>query len=225
MPPIPLHLTDADPPLAISAADFLARLQSRFSSLESLCEEFHCTPEDVASTLEDSSTLRLLQIKTKLALMQAQATAIQYMPQAMAQLKTLAETSEKPEVARRATTTLINIAGLPTTTEKRPAPPPPPDPKAGPYIMPVPSKTDEEYNQRLGYVGRMTMLQRGHGMDINLIPWNVHDLFIQTMEDFFKTHHIPINHPFADPPPRHSINHHEQNPDDPSQIPPTNPTS
>jgi hypothetical protein len=120
-----LKLT-TDPNLHIQPQNLLHHLESSVAHFDSLLKELNCTPNDLHQTLNDPQTNELLKLKTQLATLQLKLIATRYIPHAFHKLIDLMNTSEKPEVARRAATTVLNIAGIATnTTPEKPTAPTP----------------------------------------------------------------------------------------------------
>ena len=116
---IALKLTEPSEDLKILPEQLFQKLLHATANLDTLVKDLDCTVEDLVETLTDTRTSELLRIKAQLASMQVKLLAIHYMPHAMARLVQLTE-AEKPEVARRAANTVINMAGIPTETKSQP---------------------------------------------------------------------------------------------------------
>jgi hypothetical protein len=125
-----LRLTDTDEDLLIPPDSLLKHLETSLATFDTLLTQLNCTPDDLHQTLADPQTNELLKLKTQLAALQLKLLAIRYIPHAFQKLIHLMNTSEKPEVARRAATTVLNIAGIAThTTPEAPTPPTPKPPQ------------------------------------------------------------------------------------------------
>jgi hypothetical protein len=111
-----LKLT-TDPDLRIQPQQLLNHLETSLAHFDSLLKELKCTPEDLHQTIHDPRTNELLKLKTQLATLQLKLIATRYIPHAFQRLIHLMNTSEKPEVARRAANTVLNIAGIATNTK------------------------------------------------------------------------------------------------------------
>ena len=125
------------PSLKLHPEDLCESLERSFHTLDALVAELHCSLDDLEETLEAPETSALLKNKTRLACLQVQLIALRAAPHCAARLVALTNETEKPEVARRATTTLLHIAGIATYTKaQEPAPPP--------VHQPTPDRTPEE---------------------------------------------------------------------------------
>jgi hypothetical protein len=116
---IALKITEPAEDLKIPPELLFEKLLHATANLDTLVKDLGCTVEDIVETLTDTRTSELLRIKAQLASMQVKLLAIRYMPHATARLVQLTE-AEKPEVARRACNTVINMAGVPTETKSQP---------------------------------------------------------------------------------------------------------
>ena len=116
---IALKLTEPSDDLKIPPEQLFQKLLHSAGHLDTLLKDLNCSPEDLAETLTDPRTINLLRFKAQLATVQVKLLAIHYMPHAIATLVKLTD-AEKPEVARRSATTLLNMAGIPTDTKSQP---------------------------------------------------------------------------------------------------------
>jgi hypothetical protein len=192
--PTTLHLTEN--PAAISPEALLAILESGFSDMKALCEQLHCAPDDLAQALDDPDIDRLLHTKARLAMLQVKLAAINYLPHSVQRLQHIAETSDKPEVSRRATTTLINMAGIPTTAQHPPKSEIPPRP-APPRNSAASAKEWEENS----IFAKALTLKVIYGLNLNKIPDDLYPAFTQSLQSFFLSHNLEIMGDYMDPPP------------------------
>jgi hypothetical protein len=164
----PLRLTDEDAsPLKVSPETLLSHLLSSIGNLKSILQDLNCSPQDLQKTLSDPQTTDLLKLKAHLATLQLKLLAIDYLPHAFAKLVSLMQHSDKPEVARRAATTVLNIGGIQThTTPNSPEPPPaPPEPAK----EQVPELNGTETAELLEAVAQVLTFKR-KGIDLSTIP-------------------------------------------------------
>ena len=162
-----LKLTNAQD-LQVPPDTLLKHLESSLANFENLLKELNCNPEDLHQTLHDPQTEELLKLKLHVATMQLKLIAVNYIPHALLKLVHLMNTSEKPEVARRAATTVLNIAGIATNT--KPEIPTPPTPQAqkekDTKQIPPPTPEDEELFEDLALMMRL----KHHGFDLHDLP-------------------------------------------------------
>lgn len=161
-----LRLTEADPDLRVSPETLLKHLRDATIDLEELVKKLNCSPDDLRETLDDSRTANLIKLKTQLAAVQVKIIALEYVPAATVRLAELIHESQKPEVARRASTTIAQLAGISTKTK---AADPEPIPQAQPEDPADEPLTDERHTLLSGFLGTALALER-HGYNIGTVP-------------------------------------------------------
>ncbi len=111
-----LKLQDDDfvEPLAVSPEKLLEAFSHGFVHLHQLLKDFNCTEEDLMETLADPAMGNHLKLQFQLTSYQLKLLSLQYAPHALARTVELADTAEKPEVARRCAATVMQMAGIPT---------------------------------------------------------------------------------------------------------------
>jgi hypothetical protein len=160
-----LKLTDTED-LHIQPQNLLKHLESSLANFDNLLKELNCTPEDLHQTLNDPQTNELLKLKTQLATLQLKLLAIRYIPHAFERLIHLMNTSEKPEVARRAATTVLNIAGIATKTKAEDPTPPTPKPQQDQPEAEQPTKEDYELLESYAFIAQL----KQRGLDLKTLP-------------------------------------------------------
>jgi hypothetical protein len=160
-----LKLTDTED-LRIQPQNLLKHLESSLANFDKLLKELNCSPEDLHQTLNDPQTNELLKLKTHLATLQLKLLAIRYIPLAFERLVHLMNTSEKPEVARRAATTVLNIAGIATNTKAEQ--PTPPTPQAEPPQTEEEQPTPEDLKllESFAFIAQL----KHRGLDLQTLP-------------------------------------------------------
>jgi hypothetical protein len=135
---------------------------------DSLLKELKCTPEDLHQTIHDPQTNELLKLKTQLATLQLKLIATRYIPHAFQRLIHLMNTSEKPEVARRAATTVLNIAGIATNTkpEQPTAPTPHAEHEKSNEDQPPATPEEQELVSTLAFLEQL----KQEGLDLHNLP-------------------------------------------------------
>ena len=123
LPSSPCHPVTPSPcpsPPTPSVDTLLKLLAEGHIDIDDLCAQLACTPESLEAALDSKPCADRLRLKTKLAQTAMKLQVIKLVPKSVARLDALSD-SDKPEVARRAATTLLNLNGIPTLSPK-PAP-------------------------------------------------------------------------------------------------------
>jgi hypothetical protein len=162
-----LKLT-TDPDLRIQPQQLLNHLENSLAHFDSLLKELNCSREDLHQTIHDPRTNELLKLKTQLATLQLKILALRYIPHAFNRLIELMKTSEKPEVARRAANTVLNIAGIATNTkaETPPAPPPHAEQEKSNEEQPPATPEEQELVSTLAFLEQL----KHEGLDLHNLP-------------------------------------------------------
>jgi hypothetical protein len=185
--PIPLKLTTPEEPLKVSPEDLFHRLSRSALNLDALLQEFRCTHQDLQATLNDPKTAEFLALKTQLAALQLKLLAIEYLPHAFAKLVTLMNTSDKPEVCRRASSTIMNLAGIATkTAPAKPEPPPvtpPPGENAAQPLPEVPELEGTATAELLEAISHVLAFNR-EGINLSTIPLDQFDALKAAIRPF-----------------------------------------
>jgi hypothetical protein len=184
--------TEAD--LKISPEVFLQKLTTCSANLDTLLKDLHCTPEEIAETLLDPKTINTVRLKAHLATLQIKLLAIQYLPHAFAKLFQLSQESEKPEVARRASTTIINLAGIPTDTKAQPPTLTLDKQEELEESQHTPEEEEEiepmepEHSKRLMRLVCLAQNLEEQNLDLNALHHADFPALVQTLHDFLATH-------------------------------------
>jgi hypothetical protein len=163
----PLRLAEEESPLKVPPETLLKHLSASIGTLNTILQDLNCSPQDLLKTLTDPATTDLIKLKAHLAALQLKLLAIEYLPAAFAKLIDLMQHSDKPEVARRATTTLLNLGGIQTHTAPSQPEPPPKPPEPTPQELPELNGT--ETAELLEAVAQVLTFKR-KGIDLSTIP-------------------------------------------------------
>ena len=178
MQPALKYLDDDNAAPLIHPEKLLAHLSKSFCNFETLLKDLNCKPDDLRQTLDDPQTSELLKLKTQLAAMQLKLMAIQYVPHAFAKQVELMHTSERPEVARRCSNTVMHIAGISTET-KRAEPQPLPQP--GPVTESQLPILSESQRDRVMATLEAGMSMKEFGVNPEELPHDVIENIIQVI--------------------------------------------
>ncbi len=185
MPANPFRLLQPDGPPPITSQQLLQYLETHVINLDTLLKDLKCTTDDVAYVLQHHDTADMLRLKVQLVSVQIRLLAAQYAPHAVAQLIHLSNTSEKPEVARRAATTLLHIAGIPTNTAPQPADPVTQLPPKPPFELTT--ELEEQQDAMCRDLNVVLELRRLHRVDFTSIPNAEYPRFATYIEEFLKS--------------------------------------
>ena len=188
-------IKDPSEPLSDRLLSLLSSPNHANATLEKLALELDCSPDDIAAALEISDIHQNLALRTQLAFLQVKFLALQYLPHAMAKTVTLMNEAEKPEVARRSASCLMQIVGLPTRTSPQPA-----------FATPAPaqnaSEEDAPDSDADGFLAAAAFVKgvQRHGVDLTSLPSELHLEFIDYVRDFMHNHNIPYSWGYGAPP-------------------------
>jgi len=173
-----------EPPTAEIILDFLRTSQM---TPRQLAEHFQCSLRDIEAALDNPDFLLAHKLQQKLALLQSRLTAAEAVGHAVAKTVNIMSFAERPEVARRAASSLLQMAGLPTRTAPQDAPAPIPEPPPPP-VTPVDMADAMDSLAAQAYLVR---LKRVDGLDLEKIPAKLENEFSDLIRAFYDKHKIP----------------------------------